>query len=450
MPKLRCPVAPGDAVSHLIYGRRRGAGDARYYADFRDYADVGGAQEPLTPAGAPWATTHLSVAKELAEARLKELQHRRSLQPTGDAALRRFETFAEHHLVQKAMLGQAREQWLAAAQKHLEVARDYFGANRDIGSITVRDVTEYTAHLRQLSNGRGETLSATSINHYLNSLSNLFRRAISESLIDMGRNPVAAMMGRPEGDSRETPFLEIPEVATILSFAKTYKPTRDDLALPCGYELIATLALTGCRESEVYGLTLDDIDLVRDTLRIRPTRERKLKSRAAKRVVPIWPQLHEVLEGYLASSYAPRGRLLFPGRSNSGDEAMVTELRKLLDKMPMPDRLRRERTPKELEAAEREHQDKISRVRTKRRGPKPTETLEELALPVERTIVPPLRTKMLRHSYCAARLQTVDGGKPVAHYTVARELGHQGVKMVEEVYGHLGTIRHRCDVVAFL
>lgn len=61
----------------------------------------------------------------------------------------------------------------------------------------------------------------------------------------------------------------------------------------------------------------------------------------------------------------------------------------------------------------------------------------------------PLRTKMFRHSYCSARLQTLDGDAPVSPFTVVRELGHGSPRMVDKVYGHLGTVRHRAAVVEF-
>ncbi len=34
-------------------------------------------------------------------------------------------------------------------------------------------------------------------------------------------------------------------------------------------------------------------------------------------------------------------------------------------------------------------------------------------------------------------------------YTVARELGHGGDSMVKRVYGHLGTVRHRAEVLEY-
>jgi hypothetical protein len=46
-------------------------------------------------------------------------------------------------------------------------------------------------------------------------------------------------------------------------------------------------------------------------------------------------------------------------------------------------------------------------------------------------------------------LQTLDGGAPVSIYTVSRELGHTSPAMVQRVYAHLGTIRHRSEVVEY-
>ena len=56
---------------------------------------------------------------------------------------------------------------------------------------------------------------------------------------------------------------------------------------------------------------------------------------------------------------------------------------------------------------------------------------------------------MFRHTYCAARLQTLDHGAPVSVFTVSRELGHGAETLVKQVYGHLGVMRHRAEVVEY-
>jgi len=57
--------------------------------------------------------------------------------------------------------------------------------------------------------------------------------------------------------------------------------------------------------------------------------------------------------------------------------------------------------------------------------------------------------KMFRHTYCAARLQTLDQGARASVYTVAKELGHGGDSMVKRVYGHLGQVRRRAKMVEY-
>src|SRR2546425_12731851 len=116
----------------------------------------------------------------------------------------------------------------------------------------------------------------------------------------------------------------------------------------------------------------------------------------------MWPQLEEILRLWVFGASRPPGKLLFPSY-RTGREAVATDFRKLLD------------------------------VVVERAGWKAGE----------------IRSKMFRHPYCAARLQTLDQGAPVSIYTVARELGHGGDAMVKQVYGHLGDVRQRSAAVEY-
>lgn len=60
-----------------------------------------------------------------------------------------------------------------------------------------------------------------------------------------------------------------------------------------------------------------------------------------------------------------------------------------------------------------------------------------------------IRTRIFRHTYCAARHQSLDNGAPVSEYTVANEMGHGGTSLVRRVYGHLGQVRHRSEAVEY-
>lgn len=207
-------------------------------------------------------------------------------------------------------------------------------------------------------------------------------------------------MDKPSARREEAKWLEVHEAALLLEAARVRRARRDDMAMPFAFELIATLLLTGGRKAEVLGLEVEDVSLDRETVTFRPNAWRGLKTATSHRSVPLWPQLRDILEQYLATR--PPSRLLFPSY-RVGREAMLTDDRKLLDA--------------------------VAGLAGWRRGQ--------------------IRAKMFRHTFCAARLQTLDHGAPVSPYTVAKELGHGGEAMVRRVYGHLGTVRHRAEVVEY-
>jgi integrase len=129
----------------------------------------------------------------------------------------------------------------------------------------------------------------------------------------------------------------------------------------------------------------------------------RLKTRTSWRVVPLFPQLAEILRAYVFGPRLERGgNLLFPSFV-TGTEAMLVDVRKLVDRIAL------------------------------RAGCKAGE----------------LGTRVFRHTFTAARLQTLDRGAPVSLCTVSRELGHGSEEMVQRVYAHLGNGRHRSEVVEF-
>jgi integrase len=343
------------------------------------------------------------LAEKLVADRLKELQERRRNRVLlGVEKQIGLAEFASHHLVQKARSGRFTEQWLASVEMHLRTAVDFFGAERDLASIKVADVQDYVGQLQGLPNGRGGTLGGGSIRKYLNSLSNLYRRAIAESVVPPGYNPVSSLIEKPTAARREARWLEVHEAALLLESAFTYRPGRPELAQPHIHPIVATFLLTGGRESEVLGLEVEDVSFDRRSVTFRPNRWRRLKTLTSHRTVPLWPQLEEILREYVFNGDGPLGSLLFPSVRRT-QASMITDLRKALDAVAV------------------------------RAGWKAGE----------------IRTKVFRHTYCAARLQTLDRGAPVSEFTVSKELGHGGRAMVERVYGHLGQVRHRSEVVEY-
>lgn len=426
-----------------IYVRNQG-GEARYYGDFRDYSDVGGKREALIPPEASSATADPDVAKKLAGERLRDLElRRRNRDLLGIKRESTLAAYAAHHLREKKKSGKVVDGTLVTTEGHLRAAIDFFGAQRDLRAIDAPKVGGFIQHLAQQPNGRGQrcpecdakpaqtqcaddeddpllwicpvcvqqgrgevtwqvgSLSASTQRKYINSLSNLYRRAQSEGYVEPGFNPVAALMDKPTDPiSSKTDFLEVPDAALLLEAARTVDPEPSADAFPYVYELLATYLLTGGRKSEVLGLEVEDISFDRKTVTFRTNRWRRLKTAKANRVVPLWPQLEEILRPYVFDGPGPRGSLLFASH-RAGDEQMLDNISKSL------------------------------RAISGRAG------LDGVHL------------HQLRHTYCSARLQTLDRGHPVSPFTVAQEMGHGGRSLVDRVYGHLGEVRHRAEVVEY-
>jgi len=386
----------------------RKPGRPQWYAYLKD---LGGGQEAMIPEGEKFATTDRDVATAVLAARIEELKAEAEGKPAAAKDKGQGATLAEyaaHHLERKARTGKVTEGWLAGAEMRLRRACEFFGAQRPLATISVKDVNawvDWLAALPSHRNGR-ETLSGGTVRHHLNDLSNLYRRAQGEEEVPIGYNPVSLMLDKPQAERHEARWLEPHEAALLLEAARLHKPDRAYAAGPL-HEIIATMLLTGGRQAEVLGLAVDDISFERRCVTFRPHPWRGLKTRGSHRTVPLWPQLEDVLRAYLAGPDAPKGKLLFPSPNpralGHDEERMFRDVRRPLD------------------------------------------TIAESAgwAPGE------VRPHALRHTYTAARLQTLDRGAPVSVYTVARELGHGGTTMVERVYGHLGELRHRSEVVEY-
>lgn len=388
---------------HTIYWRARG-GARRAYADLREYADVGGGREALVATGEKLATSDAATAQTLLARRIQQLDGlRRGRTIHGLAGQATLAAFARRHLIAKAESGRFTEKWLTDSEHFLAAAIAYLGAERDLVGIGVTDVGAWITQLRS-GPGRRTGIRATegTVRHYLNALSNLYTRAQAEAFVPPGYNPVAALMDKPHAERQEAHWLEVPDAALLLEAARTYRPRRADLALPFAYPLIAALLLTGGRLAEVLGLEVGDVSFDRRLVTFRPNVWRRLKTDTSFRTVPLWPQLEAILRPYVFAADRPPSALLFPSY-RTGAEAMVGNLARLLDAL----------------AARAGWPDGA------------------------------IRSKMFRHTYCAARLQTLDQGAPVSIYTVSAELGHGSESMVRRVYGHLGQVRHRAKVVEY-
>src|SRR6266851_5102950 len=224
------------------------------------------------------------------DARDSQLQPRASARGvSGVTSRREAEELLEHHLAAKAQEtdrhGQPiTVQWLAAVKQHLDRAVVFFGTERLLGSIARADLLKWIT-------GLGRQFQGGAARQHLNSLSNLYRRAMADGFVTV--NPVSTLLPteKPKGAADEADWLEVPEAALLIEAAKHYEPKRDDLGMPFAYPLIATMLLTGGRLAEVLGLEVDDVSLERKTVTFRPNKWRRLKTKRSHRAVPLWPNL---------------------------------------------------------------------------------------------------------------------------------------------------------------
>ncbi len=259
-----------------IFTRRDKDGTVRYYADLRS---LGGMKEALKPTGERRgrATSDPEVAEKLLADRVNELLARRNRgeRLTGGVAQRNvpgLKAFAAAHLVAKAKAGKVTDNWLERTENRLRLAVEFFGARRALASIEVPDVEAWLAWLQERPGRRrnGE-LSGGALRHYVNALSNMYRRAQAEHVVPPGYNPAAAMLEKPTAKREEARWLEVHEAALLLESARTYTPTNPwtpqdgkpadrDPSIPFMYALTATFLLTGGRKAEVLGLEVGDIN----------------------------------------------------------------------------------------------------------------------------------------------------------------------------------------------
>jgi integrase len=142
-----------------------------------------------------------------------------------------------------------------------------------------------------------------------------------------------------------------------------------------------------------------DVDPENHLIHILDYDHRNLKSKFAKRAVPLWPKLAAVLSQSLARRPRPENGLLFPragaDESKPLEEQMMTRIRKSLKSAAA-----RAKIPKDI------------------------------------------GHHIARHSYVSARLEMVEQGPmgnavPVSPSTLVREVGHATDELIQTTYGHL-------------
>lgn len=348
----------------------------------------------MRPGGSSFATEDRDEASRLLVARLEQLEEFRKRGGPAEVADPMLVDYAPRHFAIKA--GRFKASSVRRNEVALRQILAFFGADVRLSQITVAGLSDYILHRRRQPGTRtGSTVSEQSIHHEIHALGNLFRRAVSEGVAK--QNPVSLLNEKPRVQRKEAVYLEPGEAARFLEEARRLDAARAPRAVPYFHPILASFLYTGGRKMEVFGLQVSDVDFENRVIHIRQNVWRDLKHERHARRVPLWPDLHRVLEAYVTKWDRAEG-LLFP----STHGGMLSDVRGSL-----------------------------------------SHALRNAGIDKAVTL------HSLRHTYAAARLQTTDHGAPVSIFTVMRELGHRSIGLIESTYGHLLDVRHRSSVVEY-
>jgi integrase len=408
-PVRGCPGREGDGPEPRANIEWR---NGRAYGAFRAWKKWGGGRDPLVPKGEKFATTDPNTAALLFAERLKALRELRQLHPTGLPSddLDRIASYIGYHVTELANV-EGRDpptpEYVENVTVRLTHAALYL-AERGVTllrEITAAHVHEFMVSLRT-HRVRGKTLSRGTQRQYMDAFGHLLQRAVSEGRI--ARNWVREKIDLPTPDASPTEHLEPGECALLLEAARRlFPPTEPGRPI---YPLLGFLLLTGCIESEREGVELVDVRLPGDPvypkglIMIRPNESRqRLKTVHRNRLIPLHPQLAEILLGYLEGPNAPPGPLLFP-ELGSGGGVPIGDWRKTLDQ--------------------------IAKAAGFARGA--------------------VRTRRFRVSYATHRLCTLDEqGQPMTAWKLKGEMGHGTEQMIERRYGRHAKFKAKRPVLEF-
>jgi integrase len=200
---------------------------------------------------------------------------------------------------------------------------------RNLGTISVPDVRAFMRWLRSHTGRRGEGMSDGTVRLHLAALSGVFAQAISDGYLELGSNPVTALLDRPSAPRSPTELLKPEECALLLESARTigHSGLGGRAPLECVYPLLAFYLYTGARDGEVRRAEVSDLHFAPSPaypngwIRIRGT-----KTERGERVTPMHPHHAEILRAHLRTAGCVGG-LLF----TTADGGTVGDWRKTLD-----------------------------------------------------------------------------------------------------------------------
>ena len=144
-----------------------------------------------------------------------------------------------------------------------------------------------------------EALSPRTVNHVRKHLRAIFKAAVARGWF-VGANPVESVPMKPV-KRRALTTLTADEASRLIA------------AAPFPWRGILAVALLGLRKGEVFGLSVDDVDIDRWEIHVRRSHDASTTKSGRERTVPIHPALRPIVAHAIELADA-KTRILFPGR----------------------------------------------------------------------------------------------------------------------------------------
>ena len=310
-----------------------------WYADLRDFADVGGKREAMKAECSRRATEDIDEANGIYLARKEQLQE---LRKNGGKPPEAVQELTLEGYARRFLEGKARNRRVRTVERYEGAIRKFvveWGADTPLSAITPEMCEDYMD--RRLRHAAVQTVL-----HEMHALNGVFTMAVKRRRLEF--NPVS-VLDLPVVEREEAEFLENGEAARLIEVAQQFDESPHSRACPFIGPIIATGLLSGGRFGAVASLEVRDIDFDKGLIHYRPNGWYRLKGkrRNAERSVPLWPQLHEILTDYTQAydrsdgpsdnvsrttryegTSEPRRTLLFPAE----DGGMLRDLRGSINK----------------------------------------------------------------------------------------------------------------------
>ncbi len=170
---------------------------------------------------------------------------------------------------------------------------EYFGADRDIGTISVRGAEEWTRWLSTEGNKRDlerKSLESNTVRRRTGTASQIFKTAIRWKLLT--ENPFVGLAKTVRENKERQVFVAWDKILKVIQVA----PSQEWQAL------IAFARLCGPRvPSELHGLTWNDVDFVKREIKIKSPKTKHHGGSHTSRMCPMFMELVPYLEALFAS-----------------------------------------------------------------------------------------------------------------------------------------------------